>query len=197
MPPLPPATQALLLANVAVYFLDQLLGLQLSQWGALWPIGSGEFWPWQIGTYAFLHGSFEHLFFNMLGLWMFGSELEQVWGQKRYLQFYAASVVAAAITQLIVNYLLHSGAPTIGASGGLFGLLLAFAMIFPNRIILLFFVIPMRAKYLVALYGLIELYQGAYVMNTGVAHFAHLGGMLGGLLMLRYWRGQIPFGRRR
>jgi membrane associated rhomboid family serine protease len=196
MPPLPPATQALLLANVAIYFLDQLLGRSLTVWGALWPIGSGEFWPWQIGTYAFLHGSFEHLFFNMLGLWMFGSELEQVWGRKRYLQFYAASVVAAALTQLLVNVLLGSGAPTIGASGGLFGLLLAFAMIFPNRIILLFFVLPMKAKYLVALYGLIELYQGVYVMNTGVAHFAHLGGMLGGLLMLRYWRGQAPFGRR-
>ena len=196
MLPLPPATQALLLANIAVYFLERLLGGGFFSAFALWPIGSGEFWPWQIGTYAFLHGSFEHLFFNMLGLWMFGSELEQVWGQKRYLQFFAASVVAAALTQLLVNALLGNGAPTIGASGGLFGLLLAFAMIFPNRIILLFFVIPMKAKYLVALYGLIELYQGAYVMNTGVAHFAHLGGMLGGLLMIRYWRGQLPFGRR-
>jgi membrane associated rhomboid family serine protease len=198
MPTLPPATQALILANVAIYFLDQLLGNSLTYWGALWPVGSGEFWPWQIVTYAFLHDptSYQHLFFNMLGLWMFGSELEQVWGQKRYLQFYTASVIAAALTQLLVDALLHTGGPTIGASGGLFGLLLAFAMIFPNRIILLFFVIPMRAKYLVALYGLLELYQGASVMNTGVAHFAHLGGMLGGLLMLRYWRGQIPFGRR-
>jgi len=87
-------------------------------------------------------------------------------------------------------------APTIGASGGLFGLLLAFAMIFPNRTILLFFEIPMKAKWLVALYGVIELYQGVYVLNSGVAHFAHLGGMLGGLLTLRYWRGQPPFGRR-
>ncbi|MDQ6638338.1 MAG: rhomboid family intramembrane serine protease [Pseudomonadota bacterium] len=195
MPPLPPVTQALLLANVAVFFLDQLLGGGLILNFALWPIGT-HFWPWQIGTYAFLHGSFNHLFFNMLGLWMFGAELEQIWGQKRFLQFYAASVVAAALTQLLVNALLGSPAPTIGASGGLFGLLLAFAMIFPNRIILLFFVIPMKAKYLVALYGLLELYQGAYVLNSGVAHFAHLGGMLGGLLTLRYWRGQAPFGRR-
>ncbi len=196
MPPLPPVTQALLLANVAVYFLDVLLGHSLFVPFALWPVGHG-FWPWQIGTYAFLHGSFEHLFFNMLGLWMFGSELEQVWGRNRYLQFYAASVVAAALTQLLVNYLLGSMVPTIGASGGLFGLLLAFAMLFPNRIILLFFVLPMRAKWLVLLYGLFELYQGAAVLNTGVAHFAHLGGMLGGLLTIRYWRGQAPFGRRR
>ena len=196
MPSFPPVTQALLLANVAVFFLGRLLGGSLFGAFALWPIGSGEFWPWQIVSYAFLHGSFEHLFFNMLGLWMFGAELEQVWGQKRYLQFYFASVVAAALTQLLVNALLGSMAPTIGASGGLFGLLLAFAMVFPNRIILLFFVIPMKAKYLVALYGLVELYQGVYIMNSGVAHFAHLGGMLGGLLTIRYWRRQSPFGRR-
>ncbi len=195
MPPLPPATQALLLANVAIFFLGDLLGPGLISPFALWPIGGG-FWPWQIVSYAFLHGSFNHLFFNMLGLWMFGAELEQVWGRNRFLVFYFASVVAAALTQLVVDALLGSPAPTIGASGGLFGLLLAFAMIFPNRIILLFFVIPMKAKYLVALYGLIELYQGAYVLNSGVAHFAHLGGMLGGLLTLRYWRRQAPFGRR-
>jgi membrane associated rhomboid family serine protease len=195
MPPLPPVTQALLLANVAIFFLGELLGPGLLAPFALWPVGQG-FWPWQVLTYAFLHGSFNHLFFNMLGLWMFGSELEHIWGQKRFLQFYTASVIAAALTQLLVDALLHSPTPTIGASGGLFGLLLAFAMIFPNRIILLFFVLPMKAKWLVALYGVLELYQGVYVMNSGVAHFAHLGGMLGGLLMLRYWRGQAPFGRR-
>jgi membrane associated rhomboid family serine protease len=196
MPSFPPVTQALLLANVAIYFLESLVGGGLVHAFALWPIGSGEFWPWQIGTYSFLHGSFNHLLFNMLGLWMFGSELEQVWGGKRYAQFYAASVVAAALTQLLVNAILGSMAPTIGASGGVFGVLLAFAMIFPERIILVFFVIPMKAKYLVTLYGLIELYQGVYVMNSGVAHFAHLGGMLGGLLMIRYWRRQPPFRRR-
>jgi len=196
MLPLPPVTQALLLANVAVFFLERLLGSGLIVLFGLWPVGSGNFWPWQVGSYAFLHGSFEHLFFNMLGLWMFGGELEQVWGRKRYLQFYAASVLAAAFAQLVVNALLGSVAPTVGASGGLYGLLLAFAMMFPNRIILLLFVIPMRAKYLVLLYGLLELYQGVYIMNSGVAHFAHLGGMAGGYLMMRYWRGQMPFGRR-
>ena len=196
MLPLPPVTQALLLGNVAVFFLERLLGGGLIVLFGLWPIGSGNFWPWQVGSYAFLHGSFEHLFFNMLGLWMFGGELEHVWGKKRYLQFYAASVLAAAFAQLVVNALLGSVAPTVGASGGLYGLLLAFAMMFPNRIILLLFVIPMRAKYLVLLYGLLELYQGVYIMNSGVAHFAHLGGMAGGYLMMRYWRGQAPFGRR-
>ena len=195
MLPLPPATQALLLTNVAIYFLTQLLGPSLFGAFALWPIGHG-FWPWQIVSYGFLHFDFNHLFFNMLGLWMFGGELEQVWGHKRFLVFFFASVIAAALTQLLVNFLLGSGAPTVGASGGLFGLLLAFAMIFPNRIILLFFVIPMRAKWLVALYGILELYQGVYVMNSGVAHFAHLGGMAGGVLTIRYWRRQPPFGRR-
>ena len=195
MPPLQPVTRALLLINVAVFFLARLLGGGIESIFALWPLGT-HFLPWQVVTYAFLHGSFEHLFFNMLGLWMFGSELERIWGEKRFLQFYAASVLAAALAQLIVTALMGSVYPTVGASGGLFGLLFAFAVMFPNRVILLFFVIPMKARYLVALYGLLELYQGVYVMNSGVAHFAHLGGMVGGLLMIRYWRGQAPFGRR-
>jgi membrane associated rhomboid family serine protease len=195
MPPLLPATQALLLANVAIFFLGELLGPGLLSTFALWPIG-GEFRPWQIVTYAFLHANFNHLFFNMLGLWMFGTELEHVWGQRRFVIFYFASVLAAALTQLAVNLVMGSAGPTVGASGGLFGLLLAFAMLFPNRTILLFFVIPMKAKWLALLYGVLELYQGVYVMNSGVAHFAHLGGMLGGYLTLRYWRGQAPFGRR-
>jgi membrane associated rhomboid family serine protease len=195
MPPLQPVTRALLLINVAVFFLARLFGGGIESVFALWPLGT-NFLPWQVVTYAFLHGSFEHLFFNMLGLWMFGSELERIWGEKRFLQFYAASVLAAALAQLIVTALMGSVYPTVGASGGLFGLLFAFAVMFPNRVILLFFVIPMKARYLVALYGLLELYQGVYVMNSGVAHFAHLGGMVGGLLMIRYWRGQAPFGRR-
>jgi membrane associated rhomboid family serine protease len=194
MPPLLPATQALLLANVAIFFLGQLLGPGLLSTFALWPLGA-EFRPWQIVTYAFLHANFNHLFFNMLGLWMFGTELEHVWGQRRFVTFYFASVLAAALTQIAVNVVMGGG-PTVGASGGLFGLLLAFAMLFPNRTILLFFVIPMKAKWLALLYGVLELYQGVYVMNSGVAHFAHLGGMLGGYLTLRYWRGQAPFGRR-
>ena len=111
MPPLPPATQALLLANVAMFFLDQLLGGGLFVNFGLWPIGE-HFMPWQVVTYAFIHGSFNHLFFNMLGLWMFGSELEQIWGRNRFLVFYFASVVAAALTQLVVNALLGSMAPT-------------------------------------------------------------------------------------
>jgi membrane associated rhomboid family serine protease len=138
-----------------------------------------------------------HLFFNMLGLWMFGAELERIWGGKRYLQFYAASLLAAAGMQLVVNMLLGSPYPTVGASGALFGMLLAFGMMFPNRTIMpLFPPIPMKAKTFVMVFGGLELLLGVTGTASGVAHFAHLGGMLGGWLMIRYWRGQAPFGRR-
>ena len=197
MPPLPPMTQALLLINVAVFLLDQLLGQMLTRWLALWPIGSA-FMPYQVVTYAFLHGSYGHLFFNMLGLWMFGAELERVWGPKRFIQFYAASVLTAAGAQLLLTALLGATYPTVGASGGLFGLLLAFGMTFPNRVIVpLIPPIPMKARTFVAIYGALELLLGVTGTQEGVAHFAHLGGMLGGYLMIRYWRGQPPFGRRR
>ena len=198
MPPLSPVTQALLLINVALFFLDQLTQHQLTQWMALWPATSPSFYPFQIVTYAFLHGGFGHLFFNMLGLWMFGAELERVWGAPRFIRFYTASVLSAAATQLIVTWLLGSFYPTVGASGGIFGLLLAFGMMFPNRtIVLLIPPIPMKAKTFVAVYGALELFLGVTGTQEGVAHFAHLGGMLGGYLMIRYWRGQPPFGRRR
>ena len=195
MPAMPPITQALLLLNVAAFFIDQLIGPVFTRLFALWPLGSG-FLPWQVGSYAFLHGSFEHLFFNMLGLWMFGSELERIWGPKRFIHFYAASVLAAAAAQLVVTALSGSVYPTVGASGGLFGLLLAFGMMFPHRTILLFFVVPVPARILVVLYGAFELYQGVNGTQAGVAHFAHLGGMLGGFLMMRYWQGKAPFRRR-
>jgi len=197
MPSLPPITQALLLLNVALFAVDFLLGRLLSGLFALWPLSSGHFLPYQVVTYAFLHGDVTHLFFNMLGLWMFGAEIERLWGTKRFVQFYAASVLAAGLTQLFVNWLIGSGAPTVGASGGLFGLLLAFGMMFPNRTIMpLFPPIPMKARTFVMVFGALELLLGVYSPTGGVAHFAHLGGMLGGFLMIRYWRGQSPFGRR-
>jgi membrane associated rhomboid family serine protease len=196
MPPLPPITQALLLINVAAFCIESFLGPWFTNLLALWPVGEG-FFPWQIVSYAFLHGDFFHILFNMMGLWMFGSELERMWGPKRYLHFYFASVVTAALAQLLVTSLTGSAYPTIGASGGLFGLLMAFGMMFPNRIIVpLFPPIPMKAKTFVMVYGGIELYTGVTGTSAGVAHFAHLGGMLGGYLMIRYWRGQPPFGRR-
>jgi membrane associated rhomboid family serine protease len=194
MPPIPPITQALLLINVAFFCIYQLMGGLLLGAMALRPWGSG-FMPWQPITYAFLHAETFHLFFNMMGLWMFGTELERLWGGKRFLHFYMASVLTAAAAQLLVAALMSSANPTIGASGGLFGLLMAYGMLFPNRIIMpLFPPIPMRARTFVAVFGAIELVMGYFNPAGGVAHFAHLGGMLGGFLMIRYWRGEPPFG---
>ncbi len=195
---MPPVTQALLGANVLVYFVVQQMWPDAVGMFALWPWPSEWFRPWQVVTYAFLHGGFTHLAFNMFGLWMFGAELERVWGARRMLQFYFASVLMAAVAQLLVTWLLGSAAPTIGASGGLFGLLIGFAMVFPRRMITpLIPPIPMRAPVFVGLYGAIELMLGVTGSASGVAHFAHLGGLLGGWLMMRYWRGQPPFGSRR
>jgi membrane associated rhomboid family serine protease len=196
---MPPVTRALLLINVAAFCIGLFIGPLFTRVFGLWPLAGGLFLPWQVVTYAFLHASLGHLFFNMLGLWMFGSELEQVWGRQRFIRFYAASVLSAAAAQLLVTWLLGSMYPTVGASGGLFGLLLAYGMTFPNRTIVpLIPPIPMKAKVFVAIYGGLELLMGVTGTASGVAHFAHLGGMLGGFLMLRYWRGQSPFsGRRR
>jgi membrane associated rhomboid family serine protease len=188
MPPIPSVTKAFMLACVGVYCLFFLVpGLRPPF--ELWPLQSGNFLPWQTVTYAFLHGNEWHLFFNMLGLWMFGSELERVWGGKRYTQILLASTLSAAAVQLAFTYLMGSYAPTVGASGALFGLLLSFGMLFPDRIIVpLFPPIPMKAKYFVAIFGALELLMGIGG-SSGVAHFAHLGGMLGAYLLIRYWRG--------
>jgi membrane associated rhomboid family serine protease len=199
MPSLPSVTKALILICVGVFCVQYLHLLPPVVEGmlALWPVQSGHFMPWQLLSYSFLHGSPTHLFFNMLALWMFGAEIERLWGPRRYMQFLLASAVAAALVQLLWTLLIGSRAPTLGASGATFGLLLAFGMLFPNRmIVMLLPPIPMKAKYFVAIFGSLELVLG--VMGpSGIAHFAHLGGMLGGFLMIRYWRGQAPFGRRR
>lgn len=196
MPSLPPVTQALILINVGMFCLQYIAGYLIEGFLPLRPIGAG-FLPWQIVTYAFLHAGFNHLLFNMLGLWMFGSELERLWGPKRFLQFYMASVVAAAGLQLVVAAVAGASYPTVGASGGIFGLLFGFAMMFPNRIIVpLIPPIPMKAKTFVMVYGALSLLFGLNGWLPGIAHFAHLGGILGGWLMIRYWRGQPPFGRR-
>ncbi len=195
MPPISPLTKALMLTCTAVFCLGFFVRLEFLF--ALWPLQSGLFMPWQVVSYGFLHGSLMHLAFNMLGLWMFGSELERLWGRTRYWQFLLASLLAAAATQLLITWLSGSNVPTVGASGALFGLLLAFGMLFPNRIIVpLIPPIPMKARTFVIVFGALELLLGLGG-SSGVAHFAHLGGMLGGFLMIRYWRGQAPFGSSR
>ncbi len=196
MPPLPPVTKAFMLICTAVFCAQLLFGRSLDAWFALWPIASGNFMPWQALTYAFMHGDFGHLFFNMIGLWMFGGELERLWGQKRFIHFLLAGALSAAAIQIVWTMLIGSRVPTVGASGAIFALLLAFGMLFPNRTIMLLIPpIPMKAKFFVAIFGALELVLG-FMGGGGVAHFAHLGGMLGGFLMIRFWRGQSPFGKR-
>ncbi|GAC1460269.1 MAG: rhomboid family intramembrane serine protease [Steroidobacteraceae bacterium] len=192
-PAIPPATRALILINVAVFLLQQVAGDLIAQLFALWPLGAG-FRPWQLITYAFLHGGVLHIFFNMFALYMFGGALERYWGGRRLVLFYLVCVLTAALTQLAVQ--LPSGAEeeVIGASGGVFGVLLAFAWYFPRqRIILLFPPIPMPAWLFVTIYGLLELFLGVTGSQQGVAHFAHLGGMLGGALCILYWRARHRF----
>jgi membrane associated rhomboid family serine protease len=187
----------LILANVAAFALQMLNPLLLVRF-ALWPLGAHQiagpglavqFEPWQLVTYAFLHGGIAHLALNMFALWMFGRDCERALGARRFLTLYFAAVLSAAAVQLAAGTLAHSTYPTIGASGGVFGVLLAFAVLYPERrIMLLFPPIPMPAWLFVTLYGLVELSNGVLGTDAGVAHFAHLGGMLGAGLVLRRWR---------
>src|SRR5215472_5939860 len=186
---LPPATRALILTNVAVYLLQQLAPEPMVGLFALWPLGSPLFKPWQLLSYAFLHGNWPHIFTNMFALFMFGGPLERYWGARRLVMFYLVCVVSAALTQLYVQSGTGTQEEVIGASGGVFGVLLAFAWYFPRqRIILLFPPIPMPAWLFVTVYGLLELFFGVTGKEAGVAHFAHLGGMAGGALCILYWR---------
>jgi membrane associated rhomboid family serine protease len=203
---MPRATQAIIGANIVVFLLQMTMGQTATVWFALWPLGSSAvfgpgvgFEPWQLVTYSFLHGGFAHIFFNMFAVYMFGSALEQLFGTRYYLWLYFVSVVTAGVAQLGVSELLGSPYPTLGASGGVFGLLLAFGMYFPRRMIVLIFPpIPMQAWLFVTLYGALELFLGVTGTQAGVAHFAHLGGMLGAFLMIQWRRGKPPFaGRRR
>jgi membrane associated rhomboid family serine protease len=197
MPSITPLNKALILINVAVFGLQYLLGSFIDVYFALWPpqaarLGYPSFQIWQLLSYGFMHGSPMHLFFNMFAVYMFGSDIERLFGPKRYLTYYLACVVGAALMHLIV--VAASGMPplpTVGASGGVFGLLLAFGMAFPRRTLMLIFPpIPMPAWLFVTLYGIFELYMGITQTASGVAHFAHLGGMATGFVMIRYWQGQ-------
>jgi membrane associated rhomboid family serine protease len=185
---LPPVTQALIVINTLVFLAEVVLGSSITSLLALWPVGP-QFMPWQVVTYAFVHAGLPHLLFNMFGVYMFGSDLERVWGPRRYLGYYLTCALSAAATQMGVASLTRSYYPTVGASGAVFGLLLAYAMMFPRRTIMpLFPPIPMRAPVFVAVYGVLELVLGVTGTRAGIAHFAHLGGLAGGLLFMRFWK---------
>jgi membrane associated rhomboid family serine protease len=192
---MPPVTGALLAANILVFFLLQgAYGKALFDLLALWPPRSGagslpDFELWQLVTYSFLHDpkGVLHIGFNMLALFTFGRDVERLFGSKWYLQYYLVSVVAAAISHLVVTGWMGAlPYPTVGASGGVYGILLAFGYYFPRRtVILLFPPVPLPARVFVAIFAALELYFGVTGTLAGVAHFAHLGGMLGGWLMIR------------
>jgi membrane associated rhomboid family serine protease len=205
---MPTATRTLIIVNVAIFALQALLGDALIAQFALWPIGHFRveelhqtvgFEPWQLVTYAFLHGSFTHIALNMLALLIFGPEVERTLGTRHFLVLYFAAVISAALVQLAVVTMAGDNGiyPTVGASGGIFGVLLAFGMLFPHRIVVLLFPpIPLPAWLLVTLYGLLELTSGVLGTEAGVAHFAHLGGMLGAYLELKLWSRHARLERR-
>ena len=191
-----PVTQGLLILNIGVFLLEAGGMMRLGAF-ALWPPGGFEsnFEPWQLVTYAFLHGGLPHLFFNMLGLYMFGSEIERLFGSRFYVAYYLGCVVSAALCHLAVNAFMGGpGVPMVGASGGVYGLLLAFGVYFPHRrVLLLFPPIPLPARVFVAGFAVLELFFGVTGTAAGVAHFAHLGGMLGGYILIRSWRSRSRY----
>ncbi len=176
--------KGLLIACGALFFIQLLAGSAFTVFFGLVPrFVTQRFFLWQLFTYMFLHGGFFHLLFNMFVLWMFGRELEGVWGTKEFLKYYFITGVGAGILTVITSP--SSPIPTIGASGAIYGLLLAFGLLFPERYIYVWFLIPIKAKYLVVIFGAIEFLAAFYGRPSGVAHFAHLGGLLVGLIYLK------------
>lgn len=215
---MPPVIKNLLIINALVFFAQYVFSGAtanpvfgpIEQWFALWPIAGPDivrtpygdlpwpqFWPWQIVTMAFLHGGIGHILMNMFILWMFGMRIENVWGSRRFLTYYFACVIGASLAQLAIVYLTDGLYPTLGASGGVLGVLLAFGMMYPEEPIYLYFLFPIKAKWLVVGLAALDLYAGVTGTQAGVANFAHLGGMLTGFLMIQYWRGRLPLGPRR
>ena len=205
---LPTVVKNLLILNV-LFFLatiacDVVLRIDLSDYLGLHYIGASDFQPFQLVTYMFMHGNFAHLFFNMFALWMFGNTLERIWGPNRFLLFYFICGIGAGLTQELVQYIQYvttlqdyaniipmseylNMLTTVGASGAVYGILLAFGMMFPNSTIYIYFAIPLKAKWFVLIYGVIELFSG-FTSVDNVAHFAHVGGMLFGLILILYWK---------
>ena len=211
---LPLVVKNLLIINGLFYLatvaMDMVWHVDLSDYLGLHYIGASDFRPYQFVTYMFMHGNFAHIFFNMFALWMFGNTLENAWGPKRFLIFYFVCGIGAGLTQELVQYIQLSDIiehyqyvnlgnrsvtvdeylnmlTTVGASGAVYGILLAFGMMWPNSRIYIYFAIPIKAKWFVIIYGLLELFSGFSSVDN-VAHFAHVGGMVFGLILILYWR---------
>ena len=204
MPKIPPVTALLLIVNVLAFLLQKATGDWMLAYFALWPLGphklvslhNGDvvsigFEIWQLVTYSFLHGSVPHIAFNMLALWMFGGPVEQALGPRRFTVYYFVCVLGAAVAQLATVALMQPQdfEPTLGASGGVFGVLLAFAVLYPQARVFLFFIpVPVPARIAVVGYLILELFFGVTGREADVAHFAHLGGALIGFLLILFWR---------
>lgn len=214
---LPPVVKNLLIINALFFLADVVLGfkgIDLSNWLGLHYFQASGFAFWQPVTYMFMHGNFGHLFFNMFALWMFGAAVENYWGVKKFLIYYFVAGIGGALVYELwqyidFNYIMHvqdySGVQIslnqtisvdqfmnrftmVGASGAVYGLLLAFGMLFPNSLIYIYFLIPVKAKWFVLIYGGIEVLYCIFASSDGIAHIAHLGGMLFGLLLILLWR---------
>lgn len=193
---IPEITKNIIIINAILFGATVLSenSVNLYEHLALFHYTSDYFKPWQIITHMFMHGSFMHILFNMFGVWMFGSRLEQMWGAKRYINFYLITGLGAALLHTLVQSyeisqgLIGASVPTVGASGALFGILVAFAMYWPNtELYIMFLPIPIKAKWAVIGYAAFELFAGLSGFQTGIAHFAHLGGALFGFLLVKYW----------
>ena len=211
---LPVVVKNLLIINAIMFLADIVLvrfGINLSDILGLHFFKASGFYPFQLLTYMFMHGNFTHLFFNMFALWMFGNTLENIWGPKRFLLYYVLCGLGAGLLQEGVQYIEYitrlshyqsvnmggtiipmaqylNWMTTVGASGAIYGLLLAFGMMFPNSMIYLYFFVPIKAKWFVIGYAVIELLSGVFSSGDQVAHFAHLGGMLVGLIIILIWK---------
>ncbi len=192
----PPAVKHLIIINVVVFIASYTPGIGefLQIYAPLYPLSSPNFYPWQFVTYMFMHANILHIAFNMFALWMFGQAIENLWGSKRFVIYYFITGIGAGLCFILINntpVMTSQGLyyiPTIGASGAVYGILLAFGMMFPNRrIMLLFPPIPMKAKYFVAIFGAFELFMGLGGYGTNVAHFAHVGGIVFGFVLIKFW----------
>ena len=198
----PPVIKILLVTNIAVYCFVVVLSMFRLQGSTLtsliesvfylFPLGDG-FRPWQLITYMFMHGGLMHLLFNMLALWMFGMELENTWGSRKFLTYYFLCGIGAGLSNLFIGPLFAPPAPTVGASGAIYGVLIAFGILFPDRPIFIYFLLPIKARYFVILYIALEIYAGVSSSHDGIAHFAHLGGAAVGYVYLLVDERRAPF----
>jgi membrane associated rhomboid family serine protease len=183
---MPPAIRALIIGNVLIFALSYMVGGNfLDMFGLVPTHVLKDRWVWQPLTYLFIHGGLMHLLFNLFALWMFGMPVEAQWGQLEFFKFYFICGLGAAAATIAMAP--HSNVPVIGASGSIYGLLVAFAMLYPDAVVYLYFLIPVKAAHMAILFGLIEFFAGASGSNPGIARFAHLGGMVTGYVYIRWW----------